>query len=90
MMLVCAKCVVPQKYPYYIDTEISMQCDMGTSFLWGICAYTELSGAVVCTPLVLFISQGCSRVLAITDQTSYARISMAGHLLKTRRMKVSV
>lgn len=25
MMLICAKCVVPQKYPYYTNTEICMQ-----------------------------------------------------------------
>lgn len=86
----CAKCVVPQKYPSYVGTEICMQCAMRTSFLWGVGACTALAAAVLCTPLVLFISPGCSRISAITDQTYYARISVARYLLKTRRVKVSV
>lgn len=61
-----------------------------TSFLWGISAYMVLSDAVICTPLVLFIFKCCRRILAVTDQMYYARISMTRYLLKTKRVKVAI
>lgn len=78
-MLMCTKCVVPQKGPFCLQGEYARAVVQEPPAFGSSCVLGTFWGSSLCS----LASQGCGRTSAVTDQMHHAGMSMARYLVKT-------